>query len=305
METILRFLATMIQVVLPVYATVGVGFWAEKRFRLQAQTLAQLAYNILVPAFVFEHLHDLKVPLSQTGPALGMILSVHALVGLAALGVGKLLKLSRAGQAALVMVAVYGNIANLGLPMIRFQYGEPGLPGALIHMLAISTLGIMACVLAAEWASSGNLAQAIPRSILTPPVAAIAPSLLVNYYNIEIPLFLARTIGLLAGAAIPVMLLAMGVQLAGVSKFRWDARIGWAAALKLVLAPALVWITADWWGVEGLMRSTGILQAATPSAVTTAIVAIKYQTEPDLVTTTVLATTLLGLLTLSGLLTVV
>ncbi|MDT8447276.1 MAG: AEC family transporter [bacterium] len=304
MQAALHFLATLFEVVLPVYATVGTGYLAQRRLKIEARSLAQLSYNILMPAFVFEHLHRLKVPWQEANAAIWMILSVHLLVVLAAVWIGWALKLSRAGKAALVMVVVYGNIANLGIPMIQFQYGAVGLPSGLIYMLAISFLAIFVCIAAAEWATTGALQVALLRAITTPPILAMFPALLVNSLDFVLPLFLSRTIGLMAAAAIPVMLLGLGVQLAGVRQLRWDRRIGWAAGLKLVLAPALVGLLAPWFGVEGIWRSTAILQAGTPAAVTTAIVAIKYQVEPDLVTLTVLSTTLLGLLSLSYILSI-
>ena len=50
-------------------------------------------------------------------------------------------------------------------------------------------------------------------------------------------------------------------------------------------------------------RSTGILQAAMPSAVLTSIIAIEYKLIPEFVTTTVLFSTLYSILTLTVFLT--
>ncbi|MDX2471217.1 MAG: AEC family transporter [SAR324 cluster bacterium] len=301
----MKFLLVLIEVVMPVYLMVGTGFMAQKWLKLDARTLAQLTYNILLPAFVFEHLHDLQIPVDLAFKSSGLTLSAHLLGIALALLAGYILKLNRAGKTALVMVSLYGNVANMGVPVIRFQYGETAVPSALIYMLVISTLAISVCVLMAEWAVTGTFVKAIPRAILTPPVLAMFPSFLINYFSIPVPLVLLRFFGLLAAAAIPAMLLAMGLQLAGIKKFKWDRKLPYALTVKLVLIPLAVWYFAPLFGIEGIMRSTAIIQAAVPSAALTSIIAIKYDIEADFVTTTVLVSTLYALITLSILLTLI
>ena len=62
-------------------------------------------------------------------------------------------------------------------------------------------------------------------------------------------------------------------------------------------------LLAPYFDLEGMERSTEILQAAMPSAVLTSIIAIEYKLIPEFVTTTVLFSTLYSILTLTVFLT--
>ena len=69
------------------------------------------------------------------------------------------------------------------------------------------------------------------------------------------------------------------------------------------MAPVLAMLLVPYFDLEGMERSTGILQAAMPSAVLTSIIAIEYKLIPEFGTTTVLFSTLYSILTLTVFLT--
>jgi predicted permease len=71
----------------------------------------------------------------------------------------------------------------------------------------------------------------------------------------------------------------------------------------LLGGPILAAVLAALYGLSGLARSTGILQASMPAAVLTVIIALEYDLVPGLVTTTVLFSTLVSLVTLTIVLT--
>jgi predicted permease len=92
----------------------------------------------------------------------------------------------------------------------------------------------------------------------------------------------------------------LGIQLATLTFTRqhWKA-MGWASLLSLVVAPALAALFVIPLGVTGLARQVGILESAVPTAVSAAIVATRYESEPALVSGTVLVTSLLSLVTVT------
>jgi len=113
-----------------------------------------------------------------------------------------------------------------------------------------------------------------------------------------LPLWLARPVGLVAGALIPVMLLTLGIQLGRMARPHVSFDIARALAIKLVIAPMLAAGAAVLVGLSGVPAGVLVLQFAMPPAVFTSIVALEYDLEPDLVTTTVLVGTLASVLTL-------
>jgi predicted permease len=117
------------------------------------------------------------------------------------------------------------------------------------------------------------------------------------------PLFVDRSVTLLSDAAIPLMLVILGLQVAEVR--RWPrnraALIGAAAFLQLVVTPLLAILVAGWLGLSGLSRQAAVLQSAMPAAVVTTILAVEFDLDVPLVTGTVVVTTLLSPITLTPL----
>jgi hypothetical protein len=151
---------------------------------------------------------------------------------------------------------------------------------------------------------SGTLA-AVGSVFTTPALLAAVPALAVSAWHLPVPLLVQRSVGLLGGAMIPVMLFALGVQLAQTRALRPSADVGIVSALRLVGAPALAWALAGPFGLTGLERASGILQAGMPAAILVAIIAAEYEIAPGFVTATVLFSTVASLGTLTALLALV
>ena len=77
------------------------------------------------------------------------------------------------------------------------------------------------------------------------------------------------------------------------------------SALRLVGAPAVAALLAAPFGLSGLERASGILQAGMPAAILVAIIATEYDIAPGFVTAAVLFSTLASLPTLTVLLALV
>jgi predicted permease len=159
-------------------------------------------------------------------------------------------------------------------------------------------------VMAAGWARGGGIAAAVS-VVRTPALLAIIPAVFFNAANIEVPLFISRATDLLGSAMIPTMLVTLGVQLAGVGKPRITLDVITANAVRLLGGPVLAILLAVPFGLTGLERSAGILQASMPAGVTISIIAIEYDLVPDFITTSVLFSTIASLVTLTAVLSFV
>jgi predicted permease len=170
--------------------------------------------------------------------------------------------------------------------------------------MVLTVIGFTIGVAGASWARGGAL-RAVTSVFKTPSLLACLPAAFFSVTNVEVPLFFSRIVGLLADAMIPVMLVTLGVQLAEVGRPQINRDVVAASAVRLLGGPILAAILAIPFGLMGLQRSTGILQASMPAAVLTVIIALEYGLVPGLVTTTVLFSTLLSLVTLTVVLALV
>lgn len=287
-----------INIITPVFALVLIGYLAGPRLKLEARSLSRFAYFIVVPAFVFNLISGAEV---ETALAIQMILyivTVH--IACAALGflAARLLRRPPDITAAYILLAVFGNVGNFGLPIVEFRLGQAGLVAATIYFLAITTTAFIIGVAAANWSSNGSLG-AILAVFRTPALLAIPPALFFNWTEIEPPLFISRGTALLAGALIPTMLVALGLQLASIKQPRLTTDVVVATGVRLVGGGLLALFLAIPFGMSGVERAAGIIQASTPVAVLASIIAIEYELLPEFVATSVLFSTLASVVTLT------
>ena len=296
--------AIFLNVVLPVFGIAAIGYILGPRLTLNAQTLSRVAYFVFVPAFVFQAISTSRV---EIGNALMMVAYISlSHLGFAALGwaAGRLFRRSTEVTAAFMMIAVFGNVGNFGIPLIRFRLGDSALLPATIYFVAIVITAFIVSVGAAGWAKGGRKG-AVWSIFKTPALWAAIPAFMISGSGVELPLVLSRIVGLLAGAMIPAMLMTLGLQLAEVRRLQITGDVMIAAALRLLLAPAVAAVVGIPFGLGQLEYATGILQSGMPAAVLVSIIAMEHDVAPRFVTTTVFFSTLVSLLTLTVLLTLI
>jgi malate permease and related proteins len=287
-------LGIFISTLLPVFALVAIGAVVAKPLELQARTLSRVAYYLFIPAFVFQTLSTAKIDLNVAARVALYTTVVHLAVAFVGFVVARALKRSPSVTAAYVLIAVFGNTGNMGLPIVQFDMGREALPIGTVYFLAILTGNFIVGVAAANWHRGISL-QAILNVLKTPALLALVPAILVNVWGIDIPSPVSRGAQLLGDAMIPVMLVALGVQLANTGWPRFTLDTWNASLIRLVGGAALAFAFAPVFGVTGLERSVGIIQAAMPTAVLASIIAIENNLEPKFVMSSVMLSTLLAL----------
>ena len=302
MENIGGIFLVFLNVVTPVFILVVIGYFVGPRLKIEARSLSRTAYFVFVPAFVFNIISEAKIDSELALQMLSFILVAQIAVALLGFLVGKALRQSREITAAFVLIATFGNVGNFGLPLIVFRLGETARTYATVYFVATVFISFVICVGVASWARSGGV-TAVFSVFKTPALIALIPALVFNITDVEVPIFLSRLSGLLGQAMIPVMLITLGVQMGEIPKIKINFNVFAASTVRLIGGPVLALLIVPYFGLEGLERSTGILQAAMPAAVLASIIALEYKLLPEFVTTTVLFSTLYSVLTLTVILT--
>ena len=291
-------------VITPVFALVLIGYLAGPRLGLDARTLSRYPYFILIPAFIFDVISRIEIEARLAVRMMAFAVVVHiACAGMAALLAWML---GRPPQmiAAYVLLATFGNVGNFGLPIIEFHLGPDAIGVATIYFLAILVIAFVICVAAANWQTGGSFG-AILAVLKTPALIAVVPAVLVNLSGWEPPLMIYRISGLLGGAMVPTMLVALGAQLSEMKRINVDWDVVFASSVRLIGGAALAIALAGVFGLDGIERGAGIFQSAMPAAVLTSIIALEYDLIPDFVTKSVLFSTLASVITLTLLLAIV
>lgn len=282
------------------FLLVLLGYVVGPKLKLEARTLSRFAYFILIPAFVFDVLSKAKIELSMALQIAAYTSMVHLACAALGYGCAKILRRPPQMVAAYMLIAIFGNVGNFGLPIIKFRFPDQPivLEMSTVYFLTIMTVSFVIGVAAATWNTGGRLRAAIA-VIKTPAILAVPPALLANALQLQMPLVFARPIELLAAAMIPTMVVALGVQLAGAGLPRISLDMILASAIRLIAGPLLALALAAPFGVAGLERSVGVIQSAMPTAVLASIIAFENDLIPEFVITTVLFSTLASVVTLT------
>jgi len=294
-------ISIFINVLTPVFGLVAIGYLLGPRLHLEIRTLSRIAYYIFVPAFVFHHISSAEFILDHTGKLLLYIVVVHSVGAFTAYAIARLLKRSKKKAAAFALIASFGNVGNFGVPIIIFHLGESAVVTATLYFVAINMTAFIIGVGAASWIS-GNGYSAIVSVLKTPAILILLPALFFPMSDTEIPLMVSRIMELLSGAMIPVMLIAMGLSMAGSTEIKMDLDVVLITVLRLAFVPFLALALALFFGISGVERSTAVLQAGMPAAVLTWLIAVEHDLMPDFVFSALILSTLCSLLTLTVLL---
>lgn len=292
-----ELIALFFNVLAPVFIIVGIGYAITKPLKLNSQTMSRLAYYVFTPAFVFHLLSTARIEAELALRMIGFITFAYAGTMLIAFFTARLLRRSPQMTAAYMMIAVFGNVGNYGLPMSQFAEGREALLPATVYFLANMVFAFVVCVVLANL-GRGNAARSALQVAKTPALIAIVPALMSNLLNLQLPPFLDRATELLSSGLVPIMLLALGAQFANAGISRIDADMMIAAGIRLVGGAAMAFALVGLFGLTGIERSVGLLQASMPAAVLVSIIALENDVMPNFVTPTVLFSNLASIVTL-------
>lgn len=286
---------------LPVFLAAGTGYLLSKAFNIEPRPVSQILFYIFSPCLVFDLLT--KSPLNN-GDILRMALFASTLLlltgGLTWLA-GKALRLERRLLAGVLLTAIFMNAGNYGLPVVLFAFGETALKYASLFFVTVSMISYTLGVLIASMGSA-SLSKSLTNLLKVPAIYAVILAVVFLRTGWTVPTYLNRTIQLLSDAAIPTMLVLLGLQFRSI---RWK---GYAVPLLLVngirlaVGPLIAITISPLFALNQAASLAAILEAGMPSAVLTTVLATEYDAEPSFVTAAVFSSTLLSIFTLTPLL---
>ncbi len=291
------------QVILPVLLIFLSGYLVQRKFKLDLKPISTLSIYVLQTALVFRTFYKTALDMQLFYiVAISMLL----LVGLILLTqlASRWFKFDRQQESAMMLSTAFMNSGNYGTPIILFAFGETGFAYAVQIMVFHS---IIMGVFGVYYASRGKAgASAAIKAVLKQPANyAVIVAVLFQQLHIVIPDSYYQAINLVAQASIPTVMLILGMQLANVTlkSFEWR-ELSTASVIRLVASPVLAYVICLFFPIDPLLQKVLVILAAMPSAATTAMYAIQFDTRPQFVSSSVLITTVISVGTLTLLLNV-
>lgn len=312
-------MSVVVDVVLPVFAIILLG-WLLGRARVLGDAapdaLNRFVYWVALPPVLF--LGTARNPIEQffDGPFLGAYMGSLLAVYAAGAALGRLLHGSRADVASMqALNACFSNTGYMGIPLFIAAFGPERVGPAILATVVMSAAMVAFAIVVLELAGAGRggggggagggrgvgraLADTAKAIAVNPIVFAPALGLLVPVAGADLPTPLVRLCELLGASAGPCALFAIGLFLAG-RPLSGVGEVAWVSALKLAVHPLLCWwLGTAVFGLDAERLGAAVVLAALPTGATTFVVAQRYGVHVERTSSSILATTVLSVATLS------
>ena len=204
----------------------------------------------------------------------------------------------RADTSLELSIAVMNNLL-VGLPILQAVYGPTavlfvGLTSLPFNLL-LFTYGL--------WRLGTGSGFRI-RDILSPCVITTFVALAFFVLKLPVPGVANRLFSVVGACTMPLSMIAIGITMGSESlrEALRDRRVYFIAFMRLVLAPALTWLLLRFFTDNELLLKSCVVIAGCPTAILVPILSLRAGRDAALASNAVIVTTLLSLLTLSGLL---
>lgn len=280
-------LAQVLQSVAPVFLIAGIGYaWVRAGWNFDVEFVTRLAMTLSIPCLIFMALMRSNVDPSILFDTVLASLVAYVLLGLVAWFGLRALGLDLATYWGPV---TFGNTGNLGLPIALFAFGQAGFDLAVIVFAVMAILSFTFGV----WVVAGGGPPS--RAFREPLVWGTVFGAVFLAMGWTLPAWLGNTVDLVGQMAIPLMLLTLGVAISRLRP-RSLGRAFWISLGKLALCLAVPLATGFAFGLDRLPLGVMVLQLSTPVAVTSYMLAAKYDARPDEVAGLVVVSTVMSVI---------
>lgn len=294
-------LTVLLDIVLPVFVIIGMGYLLGRFRAVEVRSVSRVVLYILSPCLVFTSLVQSTLTATDLTQIVSFVLLNILALGLIAWGVTRSLRFDVGRQNAFLLATLFMNAGNYGLPVNLFAFGNPGLERAVIYFVTTALLtNTLAVYLASR--GQGRARDALSNIFKLPAIYAVALAFVVRMTGSAIPSPLFKPLQMAGQAAIPVLLIVLGMELAYVVLDQEMLAVGMAVVVRLVVAAAVAVGLTGIMGIPGITRQVCITEASMPTAVFTIVLAIEFGADPRFVTSVVFASTLVSMATVTVLL---
>jgi malate permease and related proteins len=287
----------LLTIVIPVVLIAALGMVLARVFSLDSHTLSRLSLYLFSPTLVFTSIYHSQLG-KESASVTAFVLISFGLMAVFSYGVIKAMRFDRVTSSAFMLSTLFVNAGNFGLPLDLFAFGQEGLNRAVIYYVGNSILTQSAAVFVAARGIISNR-DALAQVFRMPIVYAATLALLFNANQWQIPEPLSKSLDLISGGTIPLVLVILGVELSRVSLSSDFLTVGMATFSRLVVASVMAFALAAIMGLEGVTRSVCILEASTPTAVLVAVLSSEFKVRPDIVTSVVFISTILSIVSMT------
>ena len=282
----------LFEVLFPVFFVVGVGYYIGKKDpKIDTKFITNFAANVGTPALILYALNIKNISFDIFSNYFWYYLL--AITGFFFVGIIFLLILKTKDIIRELPPFVLPNTGNMGLPICLFAYGSDGLGIAA----AISSLIILFHFTLGVFLADRKFNFEV--ILKSPPFYTIIISVLLLYYEIQLPVFIENTSFLLMYATIFLILMSLGIALTRLKIFSFSKALI-SSIGRLILGPIIGLSIIYYYELDGFAAGVLLIQCSMPSAVLNYLVGSIYSPKKivDNIASMIVVSTLLSFITI-------
>ena len=299
-------------ITLPVFGVIFCGYLAGILKILDgnsAEAVNRFVYFFALPPLLFSM--TAKAPIHEilNWPFISAYLGGCLLTIITAFLTGRFWFRQPIGPLSLHMFsAVFANTAYMGIPVFLAAFGPDGTLPAVVatvtsNLLLISTAVAVLEVNAGQNGSFRDVSRDVARALVKNPIVISSlVGIVFAACQWPVPGSIQRFLDLMGNAAGPAALFSLGLSLVNRHIGKTLGEVSCIVSIKMLIHPALTWILVAFvFKLDPAWGKAAVLLAAMPAGALTYVVAQQYDVHVEQASATIVLSTALSILTLTGL----
>lgn len=288
----------------PLFLVIFVGMVISRNKSVDEKWLEVLnnyALWIGFPALILVALSRLQWDLNLYGNLIGWNSARIIISMVLVFPVSALLHLKNSTRRTLFLAVSYGNVAYLGIPVLKSAFGEQVLPEATmisaVYIFWLFTLGIFLVEYFGD--HKVHLRELLVRLITNPLLIAVFIGLFIAVNHLQLPKIILSGLDIFASSVTAVVLFSLGLFMGKqpVGKLKeWIPVLAFSLIILFVMPFLFLIVLKPFANLQ--ISKTWILEAAMPMGLTAYALCLKYKLNTEFASRTVVASTLLALFSL-------
>ena len=296
----------VLSLTIPFFGVIALGAFSRAIGFFEADMglkLARFAFYFILPPFLFLSITAAPVEdLFTIGFLIRYELATFLMLVVTGIASAYLFGLGGIARGLYGLNAAYPNVGYIGVPLCLMAFGnEAILPLAMI--LSIDTIMLIFCTALflgnqKDKSFLSSLLDLLKQLGKNPLILSAIFGIAWAYSGLAVPSIGERFLDMLAGAAAPSALFALGITLYGSDLKGAHLELGLLSVLKLIVHPVLVALLfLAWPGMDKIWIQTAILSAALPVAANVFAMSQYYQCYSEKTAGAIMLSTVLASIT--------
>jgi len=289
----------MFLITLPIFLIIAAG-WLMRHFGIAKNNwisiLNNFAYYIALPALIVASFWEIDFFDSQSFKIIFLSLLTMILFSVLVFITLLFLKIDKKLKATIFLSATVGNTVYMGFPLVDLSFGQTYFTkGVLAGVVYLIIPLLVSIFIIRYWRDNDNLLRQLADFLKNPLMLSVFVGIILSFFNLNYSLIggLKKSLIMLGATASPVALFTLGEFLYG--RFL-NKEISWAlliSVFKILVFPLVIFLTFLFIAKSKDFEILTLLSSM-PVAVTTFVIAEKFNLNKELVGNSLFISTILS-----------